>query len=268
MRAILLAATLLAVAAAPALAQKTPSPASRAKQFAKLPYWDGLWLTENDQTTIGGLSEVQQAAREKGEKPKVAVMKLIAPFAPWNEEGKRRVAEVRKTSGNRKADGWGYPMMMNGAAPIEFLITPEEVLIINAYRDVRHIYTDGRKHPPEEDRWPTVWGDSVGHWEGDTLVVDTISVKNPNVYFHGGPPLSEDADYAERIRMVGKDRIEVEMTITDPVTLTGPWKSQLAFVRATGFDRMIHMEYENDRTVIDGDKGTIDAPRDEKPDQR
>ncbi|MBT2186714.1 hypothetical protein [Sphingobium nicotianae] len=265
-RAALLGGVLLCALAAPALADPA-SPAARARQFAKLPYWDGLWLTENDQTTIGGLSEVQEAAKATGEKPKVHPMKLIAPFAPWNEEGKRRLAEVRKTQGNRKADGWGYPMMMNGAAPIEFLITPEETLIINGYRDVRHIYTDGRKHPAPDDRWPTVWGDSVGHWEGDTLVVDTISVKNPNVYFHGGPPLSDDADYAERIRMVGKDRIEVEMVITDPTTLTGPWKSQLAFVRATGFDRMIHMEYDNDRTVFDGDNNTIAPPRDEQPAQ-
>ena len=272
MRALLIAAVLLGLTTGPALAQTpstiVPSKATRTKQFARLPYWDGLWLTENDQSTIGGLSEVAEEARAKGERPRVQVMKLIGPFAPWNEVGKARLAEHRKTQGNRKANGWGYPMMMNGAAPIQFLITPEETLIINAYRDVRHIHTDGRKHPAEEDLWPTVWGDSVGHWEGDTLVVDTISVKEPAIFFHAAPPLSDQAQYAERIRMVGKDRIEVEMIITDPVTLTGPWKSHLAFVRAVGFDRMIHMEFENDRTVFDGDNNTIAPPKDEKPDQK
>ncbi|OJY60806.1 MAG: hypothetical protein BGP16_06910 [Sphingobium sp. 66-54] len=257
------AAALLALSAAPILA-KTPAPADRAKQFASLPYWGGFWLTENDETTIGGLSEAALAARDKGENPTAQIMKLIGINAPWNAEGKARQAARAKASGGRKADGWGYPMMMNGAAPLQFLVTPEEVLIINAYRDVRHIYTDGREHPPEDDLWPTVWGDSIGHWEGDTLVVDTISVKNPNDYFHGAPPLSEQAHYVERIRMVSPDRIEAEMTITDPVTLTGPWTSRLVFTRAEGFDRMIHMDYDNDRTGFDGQFNTIEQAKDEK----
>lgn len=42
------------------------------------------------------------------------------------------------------------------------MITPEETLIVNMYRDVRHVYTDGRSHTPEDERWVTIWGDSVG----------------------------------------------------------------------------------------------------------
>ncbi|WP_336980182.1 hypothetical protein [Altererythrobacter fulvus] len=256
----LLAAVLIAGAAIPAIPvhAETASPQQRATQFAKLPYWDGLWLTENDETTIGGLSVAAQDAKASGGNPTLDIMKLIGFNAPWNEEGKRRQAERMKTQGNRKAEGWGYPMMMNGAAPIQFLITPEEVLIINAYRDVRHVYTDGRGHPGEDDIWPTVWGDAIGRWEGDTLVIDTVAVKNPNEFFHTAPPLSEEAHYVERIRMVSHDRIEAEMTIEDPVTLASPWKVKLAWVRADGFDRMIHDNYDNDRTGFDGEFNTIE----------
>jgi hypothetical protein len=152
-------------------------------------------------------------------------------------------------------------MMMNGAAPLQFLITPEEVLIINAYRDVRHVYTDGRKHPSEEDRWPTTWGDSVGRWEGDTLVIDTLSVRKPDRYFFSNPPLSEQAHYVERLRMTGKDRIESTITIEDPVTLSKPWVVNLVYERAKGLDRLIHDDYDNDRSAVENGVFTIEPPK-------
>ena len=124
--------------------------------------------------------------------------------------------------------------MMDGAPPLQFVITPEETLIFNTYRDLRHVYTDGRPHPPEEDRWPTTWGDSVGHWDGDTLVIDTVSVREPNKYFGVSAWLSDQAHYTERLRMVAPDRIEGEMTIVDPATLSQPWVVKLNYKRADG----------------------------------
>jgi hypothetical protein len=234
------------------------TPQERAQAFAKLPDWTGYWLTENDETSIGGLGQRAVDAKVTGKESERPVMSLYGFNAPWNEEGRRRQA-LRGKFGGLKAAGWGYPIMMNAAAPIQFVITPEEVLIINAYRDVRHIYTDGRKLPSLEDSWPTVWGESVGHWEGDTLVVETIQVKNPNIYFHGAPPLSEEARYVERIRRVG-DRIVDEFVITDPVTLTAPWKATVTFQIALGFDRMISIDYDNDRTNYDDGGGSIKPP--------
>jgi hypothetical protein len=256
------AAVLAALAAAAPAAAAPPASQDRAQAFAKLPYWDGFWINEHQTTTIGGFNTEILAARERGQDAIPNIMKLSGGDAPWSAEGKRRLEEKRRTAGGRKAHGWGFPMMMNSAAPIQFLITPEEVLIINAYADVRHIYTDGRKHPAEEDLWPTVWGDSVGHWEGDTLVVDTIAVKDPYSYFHGAPPLSDQAHYVERIRMVSPDRIESEVTIEDPVTLTGPWKVKVAYERAQGYDRMVQMDFDNDRTGLENGVNTIEPPKD------
>jgi hypothetical protein len=151
--------------------------------------------------------------------------------------------------------------MMNSAAPMQFLITPRETLMINIYRDVRHVYTDGRSLPAEEDRWPTTWGESVGRWEGDTLVVETVSVRNPNRYFFSSPPLSEQARYVERLRMTGPDRIESVMTITDPVALSAPWVVNLVYERAKGFDRMMHDDYDNDRSEVEDGLFTIVPPK-------
>ena len=257
----LLAVALIAMSAGPAAAQDSSQDA-RTKEFAKLPDWSGLWLTEGDFSNIGGLPEAIVQARKEGKSPlHNPAMALFGFAAPWNEEGLRR-QKTREGNGNRTADGWGFPLMMNAAAPIQFFITPDKVLIINGYRDVTDVRLN-QDHPSEDDLWPTVWGDSVGHWEGDTLVIDTIEVKNPNIYFHGAPPLSDDAHYVQRIRMDRPGHLTDEITITDPATLTKPWVSHLSFVPAEGFGRMVYDNFDNDRTDSEG--ATIKPPQDELP---
>jgi hypothetical protein len=84
----------------------------------------------------------------------------------------------------------------------------------------------------------------------------------PFTYFHGAPSLSEDAVYHERIRLAG-GRIVTEYTITDPVTLTGPWKVTINLVREEAFDRMVQMDFSNDRTGSEDGVNTIEPPADE-----
>ena len=252
-----LAALLAAVAlnAGPVCAQER-SPGARAEAFVQLPYWPGYWVSEGAAgTPISGI-----ALRTGG--PTFDSVGIWAANIPWNEEGRRRAAEAQRTQGGRKGQGWGFPLMMSAATPIQFLVTPEEVLVINAYNETRHIYTDGRDHPPLDDLWPTVTGNSIGRWEGEVLVVETIMVTNPNEYFQGGPPLSEEARYRERIWLDG-ETLRSEMTIEDPVTLAEPWKANLSWVRDEGFDRMIQVDWNNDRTGFEGGVNTIEPPADE-----
>ena len=216
-----------------------------ALQAQSLPDWSGYWIGEGLAAEISGFPGPS------------AEYKLLGETAPWNEYGRARVTAARQRGADQKADGWGFPLMMNSAAPMQFLITPNETLIINMYRDVRHVYTDGRSLPAEEDRWPTTWGDSVGRWEGDTLVIDTVAVRNPNRYFFSSPPLSEQAHYVERLRKVAPDRIESVMRIEDPVTLSEPWVIDLVYTRAAGLDRLIHDDYDNDRSEVEGGLFTI-----------
>ena len=171
--------------------------------------------------------------------------------------GQRRRIAQRAIAGGRKALGWGYPMMMNCATPLAFTITPELTLITNAYNETRYIYTDGRAMPADDDMWPTTWGTSVGHWEGDTLVVETRMVKNPSDFFHGAPPFSEEAVYAERIHLDG-ERLKMDITVTDPVTLSAPFDVAISWVRDQGFDRMIQVDWDNDRTGSEDGLNTIE----------
>lgn len=240
---------LLALGSPAAMAQGTDREA-RLETFAQLPDWEGQWLLENNSTSIGGIADATLAQRE-GEAAPAVNRDLFGFAAPWNEEGRKRQAAARAKSAGRKAEGWGFPLMMNSAAPIQFVIAPEAVVIANAYRDLRIVRTEGKDHPPTDDLWPTTWGDSVGHWEGETLVIDTIMVRNPNDYFHGAPALSDEAHYVERIYMDDEGRLVDEMTITDPVTLSQPWSTVLRFERDDAFDRLLYDSYDGDRTGTD-----------------
>jgi len=242
--------------AVPASAQDGAA-AARVEAFAKLHYWPGLWVSEQYlHTTISG----NAAPRPPGSPP---LDRLNGFDAPLNAEGKARLAEANRTRGGRRADGWGYPMMMDAATPFQVMITPEETLIVNGYGETRHIYTDGRPFPAAEDMWPTVWGTSIGHWEGQTLVIETVQVQMPYTYFHGGPEFSEEAHYYERIHLDG-DRLVSEFRVEDPVTLTGPWSKTITHVREEGYDRMIQMDFSNDRTGNENGLNTIEPPADER----
>ncbi len=260
MRWTAFAALALSSLAAPACAQSDEAQEARIEAFSEIPYWPGYWVSEYTiGTTIGGAAPALQEARESGNTEVFRnFMALNGGAAPWNEEGRRRMAEVRAAARGRKADGWGFPMMMNAATPLVFVFSPEMVIIANSYNEVRYIYTDGRPMPDELDMWPTVYGTSVGHWEGDTLVVETRMVSTPSDYFHSAPAFSEDAVYEERLRLEG-DRLVGEYTITDPTTLSEPWQVTVGWLRDEGFDRMIQIDWDNDRTGSDGEYNTIEA---------
>lgn len=222
---------------------------ARVTTFATLPDWRGYWITEGFASDISGYAPIDPAAS----------INLVFSPGPWRPG--RAPEPPQPGTVARKSQGWGYPMMMNSSAPLQFLVTPEETLIVNSYRDIRHVYTDGRTLPAAEDRWPSVWGESVGRWEGDTLVVDTVSVAEPMKYMFFAPTFTGNAAYEERLRRVGPDRMEMQITITDPETLTQPWVVKLVYVRAPGLDRMLHDAYVNDRSELDGNEFTILPPQ-------
>jgi hypothetical protein len=222
----------------------------RAAAFAKLPEWKGVWIAEGHAPGISGFG---------GDGLKA--FKLIDPSGPWTDEGRAKLTASLAATDKRKTEGWGYPMMMDSPAPLQFVLTLDEVLIVNSYHEVRYIYTDGRQHAAEEDRWPTTWGDSTGHWEGDTLVIDTVSVRNPSAFFQLGPPLSDQARYTERLRKTAADRIEMEITIDDPTMFTQPWTVTKAYVRTPNLDRLVYDAFTNDRSDVEGDTFTINPPK-------
>jgi hypothetical protein len=122
----------------------------------------------------------------------------------------------------------GFPRLMNLPDTYEFALTPNAVWILteNGPNTMR-IYTDGRRFPPSDELWGTYTGASIGHWEGDTLVFETISTKgskeNDVILDRTGLTLSDKARIVTRMRKVDDMTLEAVMTIEDAVSLTKPW---------------------------------------------
>lgn len=116
----------------------------------------------------------------------------------------------------------------------EFLFTPGRVTVLGEFdgNRLRRIYTDGRKHPADPD--PTFNGHSIGHWESETLVVDTIGIL-PQVFLPVGQsvalPNNGDMHIAERIHLVDPNTLSFELTVTAPHVLAKPWKVSRLFKR-------------------------------------
>jgi hypothetical protein len=144
----------------------------------------------------------------------------------------------------------GMPTIMFMPYDVEFLFTPGRVTIIQeAYMQVRRVFLDGRGHPAKLD--PTFNGHSIGHWEGDTLVIDTVRLghKTPIGYsrLRHGPNLH----VVERIRLTSPDQMEDRMTLTDPDVLAKPWHTLHTFTRHREWDQLEYICEENNRNQID-----------------
>ncbi len=119
----------------------------------------------------------------------------------------------------------GTPRIYFHPFPMEIIQTPDRVVMIFEYDHlIRQIYTDGRDH--RTDLAPSWMGDSTGHWEGDTLVVETINFNDKTWVDRRGIPHSEELRVVEHIRRLDESRLQIDVTIEDPVAFTRSWTGQ------------------------------------------
>ncbi len=144
------------------------------------------------------------------------------------------------------------PGIMGQPYPMEFLLTPGQVtIVIEAYNQIRHIYTDGRPLPADPD--PTFYGTSVGHWEGDTLVAETVGFAQVprGITF----PYSDKMKIVERFRLTAPDTMSIETSIVDPEALTAPYAMPArTLTRHRNWTIAEYICEENNRNFVD-DKG-------------
>jgi len=137
----------------------------------------------------------------------------------------------------------GMPGMMTATFPLEILQSRGQITIIEeAYTQVRRILLD-RPQKAVDDIEPGFYGHSVGHWDGDTLVVDTIGVKE-NVRYQNVPH-SKDMRISERMRLVAPDTLWNEITITDPTALEKPWTFTFAYQRMKDYTLLEYICEDN-----------------------
>jgi hypothetical protein len=145
----------------------------------------------------------------------------------------------------------GMPAMMGAQFPIEILQSRGQVTIIEeAFTQVRRILLD-RPQKAIDDVEPGFFGHSVGRWEGDTLVVDTIGIKD-SVRFQNAPH-SNQMRIRERLHLVSPTILWDEITIDDPVTLEKPWQVTYAYRRMPDYTLLEYI-CEDNREYAD-DKG-------------
>ena len=152
-----------------------------------------------------------------------ASLKEGLPYQPW---ARKLVAERREQLGRDDPVGFCKP---GGAVriltfpPFRKFLQPPGLFVILSERDVtyRQIFLDGRPLP--QDPTPTPNGYSTGRWDGDTLVVQTVGLRDGTWLDRMGSPMTDAAKMTERFRRVNYGRVDVELTIDDPKAYTQPW---------------------------------------------
>jgi len=224
------------------------------KKFAALPDWTGIWMGV-------GTTLFDQSAGARSLNANDPNARDFPPYKPnWAAAYDKFLNEVVKTGKFSDPLSLGYPggmmRMMSPARGLQFVLRPEQVWIIYERPDVRYIYTDGRPFPPKDELWPTFEGYSIGHWEGDTLVVQTVSIRGGIPIDRTGAALSDEARVTERIRKTDAKSLQSDITIEDPVALTGPWKVTRRYTRRDEqYPRMENVSsLENNRNpVVNGE---------------
>jgi hypothetical protein len=237
-----------------AWAQKAPAPPTAAdwSALAKLPDLTGVW-----EAALGGGG----AARGAGAAPAAgrggaapAAARGATPAGPQltpEYAAKRDALRAQAREDNETANCLppGMPGIMNQPYPMEFLLTPGKLtIVIEAYTQVRHIYTDGRKLPEDPDE--KFFGTSIGHWEGDTLVVETVGF-SPLTQLAAGIPHSDSMKILERFRLTDPDTMSIETTITDPKALTAPFTSNRTLKRHRNWTIAEYICEENNHNFVD-----------------
>lgn len=234
--ALALAAIAGAAHAAPAAALKPlagPNP-TQAASWAPLPDWSGVWKL------VGPTTFDTATATPKGG---VAGRPGVREHPPYNGAWEKKYqANLALVAAGKFVDPVstcgtpaGMPRMLNLRDGMEWVVRPELVYNVSPNGgSVRRIFTDGRKHLQDDDLYATYTGDNVGHWEGQTLVIDTIGLRDDTLLDLTGLIHSEDLHVVQRVRRVGADILEVAMTLDDKTAFTRPWKVTKRFRREKG----------------------------------
>ncbi len=150
---------------------------------------------------------------------------------------------------------YGMPRMMAIASyPIEILPTPGQITIVTeAFSEVRRVYLNQPQLPIDEVP-PGYYRHSVGRWEGDTLVIETVGIKE-SVPGYNGIPHSSQMRIVERLRLVAADILHDQITIHDPVVLEKPLQYTLGYRRLPNY-KMVEFVCENNREYVD-DQGRV-----------
>lgn len=194
-----------------------------AAAHADVPDISGVWQVtryERSIRTVDGKAPPLTAEAAKRYKDSVAARKALKPRSDMS----RCVPP-------------GTPRVMWAPLPMMILQTARKVTFVHEYQHLlRHIYLD-ESLPAAEDVDPSYMGESVGRWEGETLVIETIGVNDQTVLDRDGMPHSAAMRITERLRLIdGGRRLEDVVRIDDHETFSAPWTARVVFERKPGVE--------------------------------
>jgi hypothetical protein len=217
----------LALALAPAvLAQSTDQPvAAKTQNAAAAPDLSGVWNARAPKGVPMPVLIAYYSTFGNGE----------SAMTPWAEAqykaakpsfGPKSVTMEETNDPVYKCFPPGVPRVYLHPFPVQIVQLPGQVIMLYEYDHmVRHIFTDGRTHPDE--LIPTWMGHSIGHWDGDTLVVDTVGFNDKSWLDRVGHPHSDQLHLVERIRRVDQNSLQIDFVIEDQKAYTKPISSTL-----------------------------------------
>jgi hypothetical protein len=223
--------------------------------FDTLPDWRGVWRREIHppmfafDNSVGGREDLPAYGR------------LSAELTPrYAADYEHQIAMVKAgTEWDRLSDCLpaGFPRWLTEPWLREFIPTPDETWLSHEQiNETRRIYTDGRDHIPDADAIPLWLGDSIGFWNGGTLVVHTNHLK-AGTYQRGQPAYSFQISTIEQWRKLDSNTMEVKVTVYDPPALRKPWHAEFRYIRAA--DPNARVDYnsceENNNVVRRPDGG-------------
>ena len=169
-------------------------------------------------------------------------------FTPYGAERYKKVDHSKDP--NAKCLPPGPSRMVARAHPTMILQRPDVFAVLSESEHIyRLIYMDGRSHPPDAKDYPAWFGYSVGKWEGDTLIVDTISIDDRTWLDAAGHEHSDKLHLTERFRLADPNTLEFIVTYEDPVFFVKPFTSKKVLRRQIGDYIYDHACEENEKDL-------------------
>ena len=199
--------------------------------FSQLPDWSGLWIID------GGGSFF-------GPGPGGIAPKLTPPAAAALKRGAELEALGISYDENLSECGPpGHPRWLVIPFLREFVVRPEQTwLSSETVNNVRRIYTDGRGHPPVDERYPLYYGDSIGFWDAQKLVIHTNQLMARSMG-RNQPNQSDQMETVEIWQKVAPGTIETHVWIYDPSVYVEPWYLTRRYAQVANPDRSLRMNY-------------------------
>jgi hypothetical protein len=244
----------------PASAQVGPDP-DESKPSKPTPRWidghpdlgnsKGAWFPRIvDDISGNGGGEKDERTRER--QKKMVDERVDVPFLPW---AKKAYEDSAATLSKEDPEGFclppGIPRMMNTPFPMQIYQLPDRIMQV--YEGGAHmwrvIYMDGRPHPKGDQLNPTYLGHSVGHWEGDTLVVDVVGLNDRTWLDASGHRHSEQLHVIERYTRMNENILHYQATIDDPGAYSKPWTVGWKISWMPGMEPLEYVCQENNKDV-------------------